>query len=429
MRLNILRVLTCACSVMASAGALRSETISLSDLDLTKWASGWGTAQRNLTIWGTPLTIGGQKFARGVGTHANSRMRLALYGKAKRFLTKVGVDDSAGGKGSVEFIITADTKVLWRSGLITGGTPAIPVTLKLDGVRELILEVTDHGDGSGYDHADWADAAIEMIDSAAKPVALPTYDTVVIKTDHFSVQFRVGDDRRLYQQSIGLENADDTLTRTEEAYPPSGNGYIWEPALQVIHADGNTSTDLLFNRVTQTNEAGHSELTKIQLHDPAYPLEVVLCFRTYPAFDLIEQWTEIRHRESNPIQLIRMASSSLVFNPTNLNLMHFFGDWAAEMNPVTEPLTPGIKILDSKIGVRAHQYSNPSFILSLDGRPAENAGRILAGSLAWSGSFQCAFDYNGGQVRALTGLNPFASIYNLAKGEIFTTPAMIWVCS
>ena len=99
------------------------------------------------------------------------------------------------------------------------------------------------------------------------------------------------------------------------------------------------------------------------------------------------------------------------------------------MQPTVELLTPGTKVLDSKLGVRAHQFRNPNFILSLDGPPTENSGRVLAGSLAWSRSFQCAFDHNGRCIRALCGVNPFASGYALAAGETFTTPTMIWVWS
>jgi alpha-galactosidase len=99
------------------------------------------------------------------------------------------------------------------------------------------------------------------------------------------------------------------------------------------------------------------------------------------------------------------------------------------MNPVSETLTPGIKVLDSKIGVRAHQFRNPSFLLSLDGPLNETSGRVLAGSLAWSGSFQCAFDHTGQRIRAICGVNPFASAYNLEPKTTFKTPVMIWVWS
>ena len=73
------------------------------------------------------------------------------------------------------------------------------------------------------------------------------------------------------------------------------------------------------------------------------------------------------------------------------------------LGPITEQITPGTKVLDSKLGVRADQFRNPFFILSLNGKATEINGQVLAGSLAWSGSFQCAFDDNGRGVRALCG--------------------------
>jgi alpha-galactosidase len=165
------------------------------------------------------------------------------------------------------------------------------------------------------------------------------------------------------------------------------------------------------------------------LRDPAYPFEVVIFLRAHRAEDLIEQWEEIRHKESAPVILERFASSSLLLT-TNVYLTHFFGDWAKEMiSPITEKITPGTKILDSKLGVRADQFQNPNFILSLNGKATETNGEVLAGSLAWSGSFQFAFDDNNENVRALCGINPFASAYHLKPNETFTTPKMIWVWS
>lgn len=389
--------------------------------------SGWSLPKPGLGVAGKPLRIGGKEFARGVGTHAESKLRVDLGGKARRFFAQVGVDDGAGGQGSVEFIVSGDGKILWRSGRLEGGKAALPVDVNLSGVRVLALRVTDGGDGSGSDHADWAEAGIEMQPGAATPTTLAPYDTVVLKTKRFSLECQVGDDNRLYQRAFGASVANEPPQRFDEAYPQWGDGYVWEPALQVTHADGNSSTALLYDRATRTNESPDHELLRINLRDPAYPFEATLCFRAHRNRDLLEQWTEIRHHEPGAVRLERMASSALVLSPTNLHLTHFFGDWANEMQPNTELLAPGMKVLDSKLGVRAHQFRNPSFLLSLDGPPSETSGRVLAGSLAWSGSFQCAFEHNGRSVRALCGVNPFASGYALAADETFTTPTMIWV--
>jgi alpha-galactosidase len=262
--------------------------------------------------------------------------------------------------------------------------------------------------------------------SAAKPPS----EKFSVQTKNFALNFEVGDDGRLYQRAVGAADANEKLQRTDECYPQAGDGYVWEPALQVVHADGNTSTALIFDSVARMNDVAGRELTQIKLHDPAYPLEVTLNFRADRERDVVEQWTEIVNHESGPVTLERMASTALLMPPTNVYLTHFFGDWAKEMLvPITEPITPGTKVLDSKLGVRADQFQNPSFVLSLDGPPVENSGRVLAGSLEWSGSFQCAFDDNGQGIRALCGVNPFASAYHLDPNENFTTPKMIWVWS
>src|ERR1700677_1220395 len=255
--------------------------------------------------------------------------------------------------------------------------------------------------------------------------------TISLKTKSLAMDFQVGDSGRLYQIPIGEAGLSDNEKhrRDQEFYPQAGDGYIWEPALQAVHADGNTSTMRVYDNVTQTNESADIQSTRIHLHDPAYPLEVTLCFRTHYDEDVIEQWEEIQHQESGTVLLQRMASSSLLFS-TNVYLTHFFGDWADEMlSPITELVTPGTKVLDSKIGVRASQFQNPSFILSLNKPATETSGEVLAGSLAWSGSFQCEFDDNQQQVRALCGINPFESAYHLKPNTTFTTPTMIWVWS
>jgi len=412
--------------LVAAAGFAFAESVPLVSLDLKQMTCGWSEPKANRAIGGGSLIIAGKAFTNGVGTHANSKLRVDLSGKAKRFTAQVGLNDTANAQGSVEFVVSGDKKELWRSGVMKSGQPAKTVDVTLNGVKVLMLRATDGGDGESNDHADWADAQIVMTDET-KPVSIPTYEMFTLQTRSFSLSFQVGDDDRLYQRAIGGQSA--KLPRNDEAFPQWGDGYIWEPALQVVHADGNTSTALHYEGLTRTPEGEGRELIRISLRDPAYPFEVTLNFRTYRDQDVIEQWTEIQHHERGIVKLEQTASSALLLAATNVNLLHFFGDWAREMQPYVEPLNPGTKVLDSKIGVRAHQFRNPSFVLSLDGAPQENTGRVLAGSLAWSGSFRFAFDNFATGLRAVCGVNSFASAYHLKAGEGFTTPTMIWAWS
>ncbi|HZI30723.1 MAG TPA: NPCBM/NEW2 domain-containing protein, partial [Candidatus Binatia bacterium] len=105
MKHQFIRCLTLAVATCVAPGLL-AETVSLSSLDLGQMTSGWSVPKAGHEIAGGPLSIHGEKFTDGVGTHATSKMRVKLNGNAKRFTAEVGVDDSAGTEGSVEFVVS-----------------------------------------------------------------------------------------------------------------------------------------------------------------------------------------------------------------------------------------------------------------------------------------------------------------------------------
>jgi alpha-galactosidase len=149
--------------------ATAEETVPLSSLDLTKMRQGWGKPQVDRSIREKPLSIGGRKFEHGVGTHANSVLWIDLAGGSERFLASVGVDDAAGGPATLSFKIVGDGRMLWTSGVMKPGDPAKAVDLDLRGVKYLLLNVSDAGDGVNFDHANWAEA--RFLVSGAKPKA------------------------------------------------------------------------------------------------------------------------------------------------------------------------------------------------------------------------------------------------------------------
>ena len=63
-----------ALAILLSASSyLRAEeTVPLSMLDLHKMRQGWGEAKIDQSVTGKPLTIGGETFAHGVGTHGKA---------------------------------------------------------------------------------------------------------------------------------------------------------------------------------------------------------------------------------------------------------------------------------------------------------------------------------------------------------------------
>jgi alpha-galactosidase len=157
-------------SAAAAAGIAPAAELALSKLDLSTMTSGFNDPKAGKTIEGHPLTIAGKVYEDGIGTHADSEFTLLLDGKADEFLAEVGVDDETNARGSVEFLLTADGKTIFKSGIVTGGHPAQPVKVPLTGVRKLTLAVTSGEDGIDYDHADWAIARIHFSGAAPEVV-------------------------------------------------------------------------------------------------------------------------------------------------------------------------------------------------------------------------------------------------------------------
>lgn len=170
-------VLVCA-GLAVSAGAA---SVELSSLELARVQQGWGRAVANASVTTTRLSIAGATFDRGVGTHAPSVMHVELGGGATKFHAMCGVDDHAkNGRGSVVFRIHGDGKRLWHSPLLRGGDKPVAVDVDVTGVRHLTLLVTEGGDAKDFDHADWADATLEVMGAKPRIVAAPAEDQVVL---------------------------------------------------------------------------------------------------------------------------------------------------------------------------------------------------------------------------------------------------------
>lgn len=213
-------------------------------------------------------------------------------------------------------------------------------------------------------------------------------------------------------------------------YTPSGSWNLVEPALEILHADGNTSSDLkLINYSTQKIDENVSQ-TNILLRDPIYATEVTLSFKVYFNENVIEQWSSIKNQEKANILLKKYASANLYFVAKDYYLHHYHGSWAKEMKPEDTKLTAGIKTLDSKLGTRANLYQPPTFMLSFDRQSTEDEGKVLLGTLAWSGNFKIDFEKDSYQnLRLLAGINPHASEYSLAYYEELRTPSFIYTYS
>jgi alpha-galactosidase len=260
---------------------------------------------------------------------------------------------------------------------------------------------------------------------------------IVIQTAKTALVYTVTTDKKLEQVYFG-----EALLNPEEynnikpipidAFVQGDMAVVREPAIQVTHADGNPSVQLLFSDVVTAIGEGDIISTDIILKDPVYPFEVTLHYQAYYAENVIEQWTTIENMDKTPVTLHRCASATLQLKEDKYYLTHFYGDWANEMRMEEIPLPEGIHSIESKLGTRATNFDLPSFLLSINKPAEEETGEVIAGTLAWSGNFRLLFEnvrysedfHNLLQIQP--GINPYASDYVLNAGETFTTPSFIY---
>ncbi|MCX6237628.1 MAG: alpha-galactosidase [Bacteroidia bacterium] len=275
--------------------------------------------------------------------------------------------------------------------------------------------------------------ALVMNAPAQFPQAPATQKQILIETENTALVFSVGKNQKLYQVYLGekLKNIEDYkgLPNQHEAYIPSGTDNLFEPAIKMLHNDGNPSLELLFADEKVTRD-GNLVTTSILLKDPKYPVEVHLNFTAFQKENIIKTWTEIKHQEKKPVILSNFASAMIHWDADKYWLTQFHGDWAKEMRMEESQLTSGIKTIDSKLGTRADFYQTPVFFLSRNNLADENSGEVIAGTLGWTGSFQLLFEIdNSNSLRMISGINPFASEYHLNPNESFVTPEFLFTFS
>ncbi|MCX6539874.1 MAG: NPCBM/NEW2 domain-containing protein [Acidobacteria bacterium] len=117
------------------------------------------------------LSLGGVTYAHGLPLNVNTDLAIDLKGQARRFVSMVGIDDTAkSGPGSVTFDVWVDGKHVGDSGLMKAADAPRPISIDLAGAQRLVLSVHDGGDGPQGDTVVWGGAMILPVQKAtSKP--------------------------------------------------------------------------------------------------------------------------------------------------------------------------------------------------------------------------------------------------------------------
>lgn len=213
----------------------------------------------------------------------------------------------------------------------------------------------------------------------------------------------------------------DAGQRNPEEYPTySGLKYV-EPCLKATFADGVRDAWLTYQRAFVVAE---EETLALVLQDAHYPLKVILSYRAYPAHDVIERYAEVQNMDEMPVTLER-ALSAQVHLPIGgaYELIHFSGKWNDEWQMHREPLTQGVKVLESRRMTSSHHH-HPAFIAT---RPNtdEAHGEAWFGALEWSGNWKLTAEVTDFErTRLSMGWNDWDFAMRLGASEKALTPSV-----
>ncbi|MBO9617419.1 MAG: alpha-galactosidase [Niabella sp.] len=227
---------------------------------------------------------------------------------------------------------------------------------------------------------------------------------------------------RLATQGATLNNA---------SYSAAGTSNIFvEPAIAVVHADGNNSLDLVYEKKSITNTPEGATLTVVTLKDAVYPFYVDLFFKAWKNEDVIEQWATIRHTEKGNVTLNKYASANLYLFNNRFYLTSYNANWAKEMQPEVTELKQGIHTIESRLGTRENLIGTQNFMLAMDHPATETTGTVLMGQLAWNGNYSIQLETDTyKKMHIVAGINPWQSAYQLKPGTAFETPKFVYTIS
>jgi alpha-galactosidase len=301
----------------------------------------------------TPITIGTRRFEHGLGTHANSEIRVQVAPGAKTFKAAVGIDnnyDTQGSRGSVVFSVEMLGKEVLRTSVLRGGEEPTDVSVDIPpGTEQIVLKTDATDDGPACDQADWADSHFVMHD---------------------------GSIRRLDENQLDLIFA--------ETKAPFSFLYNGAAAGELLPS---------WQKVARTEEDADRTIDTVIWTDPQTGLRVsavVTTFRRYPAADWVLCFENTGDKDTPILENIQALDAILATGYIHLpaKLHQLEGDACGETSflPKTFLLEPGKNFRLSPTGGRPSSISAfPFFNLEY-----EDQGVIVA--VGWTGQWCAQLD-------------------------------------
>ena len=222
-----------------------------------------------------------------------------------------------------------------------------------------------------------------------------------------------------------------------------GKGDIREPFVEIVHADGSTTSDFRYESYEITektaetengdlpgayDEKGEAQRLSVRLCDHSYDLVLELHYDVYAECDAIVRSAVLFNESKEMIRLNRLMSTQIDFDPAEYVFTTFTGAWAREMHRSDTCMEAGKHVNASYTGTSSSR-ANP-FVMIAKTDTTEDTGECYGCNLIYSGNHYEAAEVSGyGKMRLTAGINPQSFSWLLAPGENFVAPEAVMAYS
>jgi len=198
-------------------------------------------------------------------------------------------------------------------------------------------------------------------------------------------------------------------------YPSRGPFVFGETALAAVFGPADRDLHLRY----RAHEIAGDQLV-VRLVDRDHGFAVDLHYELKPGTGVVRRWAEIRNDGEQQVTLEQAGAFAVFQPPGSYVLHHLTGAGLNEMNPVTETLTAGRKVFESRRGLTGHVHQ-PWFALE-----QEQRDWVLFGALEWSGNWKLSFETDiAGALSIVGGMSDFDFEHVLEPGASFVSPAAV----
>ena len=243
-----------------------------------------------------------------------------------------------------------------------------------------------------------------------------------------------------YANSVAYSPDDNSLSLDHIAleFSAFGKGDYRMPAVQLMHEDGNFTTDFKYKShgITKLkpqlrglpSSYGESETLTVVLEDKVLGAEIHLLYTVFEECNVITRSTRIINTGKKSFRIKSVMSMQLDMPMDEYVMLTFDGAWTRERYKNEHIINSGKVEVGSITGESSNRH-NPFFAVRHKDC-TQNKGDVYGFNLVYSGNHVARTEVSTHSIlRIQNGINPFEFDWKLNEGEIFDSPESVMTFS